>query len=165
MTSTKELDNPITLQLRNGKTHLTCCLQSLHSMNLEYDLASQKRKSIATEQWPSRCSSIRTDPSHQALHPKWNYLLFSDEIDNSNVPINQISTQHNQSEIMIRSPETIVINNNCLRTIPYPLFQLPGATDTDPSSKSEKRRCLQLLKRIPSSILHYIKKHYKTKTH
>ena len=62
------LDNPITLQLRNGKTNLTCCLQSLHSMDLKYDLASQQRKPIATEQWPSRCSSIRTGPSHQALH-------------------------------------------------------------------------------------------------
>ena len=30
-----------------AKTHLTCCLQSLHSMDLNYDLASQQRKSIA----------------------------------------------------------------------------------------------------------------------
>ena len=90
--SSKELDNPITLQLRNGKTHLTCCLQSRHSIDLKYDLASQQRKSIAIEQWPSRCSSIRTDPSHQALHPKPNYMPCPDKIENSNVPIYQINT-------------------------------------------------------------------------
>ena len=72
-------------QLRNGKTHLTCCLQSLHSTDLKYDLASQQRKPIATEQWPSRCSSIRTDPSHQALHPKSNHMPHPNEIENSNV--------------------------------------------------------------------------------
>ena len=120
--SSKELDNQMTLQLRNGKTHMTCCLQSLHLLDLEYDLASHKRKFIATEQWPTRGSSIRTDPSHQALHPKSNYLPFPDEIVKSNVPINQINIHHNQSEIKIRSPEKIVINNNCLRTIPYLRF-------------------------------------------
>ena len=67
------------------QTHLTCCLQSLHSTDLKYDLASQRRKTIATEQWPSRCSSIRTDPSHQALHPKSNYMPHPKKIENSNV--------------------------------------------------------------------------------
>ena len=156
--SSKEFDNPITLQLRNGKTQLTCCLQSLHSRDLEYDLALQKSKSIAAEKRPSRCSSIRRDASHQALQPKSNYLPFPDEIESRNVPINQISTHHNQSEIMIRSPEMIVINNNCLRTILYPRFQLSGASDTI-LLPNRKKRCLQLLQRIPSSILRYNKKH------
>ena len=83
-TSSKELDNPITLQLRSGKTQLTC-LQSLHSTDLKYDLASQQRKPIATEQWQSRYSSIRTDPGHQAVHPKSNHMPHPNEIEKSNV--------------------------------------------------------------------------------
>ena len=79
------IDNPITLRLWNGKTHLTCCLQSLHSTDLKYDLASQQRKPIATEQWPPRCSSIRTNPSPQALHTKSNYMPHPNEIENTNV--------------------------------------------------------------------------------
>ena len=79
-------------------------------MVLKYDLASQQKKSIATEQWPSRCSSIRTDPSHRALHPKSHYMPFPDEIENSNGPINQINTHHNRSEPRTRSPETAAIH-------------------------------------------------------
>ena len=82
----QESDNSITLQLRNGKTHPTGCLQSLHSTDLKYDLTSQQRKPIAIEQGQSRCSSIRTDPIHQALHPKSNYMPFPNEIENNNVP-------------------------------------------------------------------------------
>ena len=135
--SSKEPDNPITLQLRNGKTYLTCCQQSLHSKNLKYDLASQQRKPNATEQWPSRCLSLRTDPSHQTLHQKSNYMPFPNEIENSNVPINQINTHHNRSEIMIRSPETIVI------------------TTLLPNQKKEYAR--NLYRKTPSFILHYKK--------
>ena len=43
----------------------------------------------------TRCSSIRTDPSHQALPPKTNYMPFPDDIENKNVPIYQINTDHN----------------------------------------------------------------------
>ena len=107
-----ELDNAITLQLRNGKIHPTCCLQSLHSMDFKYELASQQRKPIATEHCPSRCSSIRTDPSHHALHPKSNYTALSNMIRPFLFSkINQINTHHNRSEIIIRSPETIVITS------------------------------------------------------
>ena len=110
--NSKELDNPITLQLRNGKIHPICCLQSLHSTDLKYDLALQQRKPIATEQWPSRCSSIRTDPSHQALHPKSNYTTLSNVIRPFLLSkINQINTHHNRSEIIIRCPETIAITS------------------------------------------------------
>ena len=111
-TSSMEFDYPITLQLRNGKLHPKCCLQSLHSTDLKYDLASPQRKSIATEQWPSRCSIIRTDTSHQALHPKSNYITLSNVIRPFLISkINQINTHHNRSEIIIRSSETIVITS------------------------------------------------------
>ena len=111
-TSRKEFDNPITLQIRYGKIHPICCLQSIHSTDLKYDLASQQRKPIATEQWPSRCSSIRTDPSHQALHPKSNYTTLSNVIRPFLFSkINQIKTHHYRSEIIIWSPETIVITS------------------------------------------------------
>ena len=110
--SSNEFDNPITLQLRNGKIHPICCLQSLHSTDLKYDLASQQSKPIATEQWPSRCSTIRTDPSHQVLHPKSNYKTLANVIRPFLISkINQINTHHNRSEIMLRSPETIVITS------------------------------------------------------
>ena len=79
-------------------------------MDLKHDLASQQKKSIATEQWPPRCLSLRTDPSRQALHPKSNHMQFPDEIENSKVPINQINTHHNRSEPRTRSPETAVIH-------------------------------------------------------
>ena len=50
-------------------------------MDLKYHLALQKRKSIATEQWSSRCSSIRVDPSHQPLHPSSNVTQFPNEVE------------------------------------------------------------------------------------
>ena len=56
-----------------------------------------KSNPLQTE-WPSRCSSIRTDPSHQALPPKTNNMPFPDEIENNNAPIYQINTHHNWPE-------------------------------------------------------------------
>ena len=135
-TSSKEFDNPITLQLRNGKIHPICCLQSLYSTDLKYDLASQQRKPIATEQWSSRCSSICTDPSHQALHPKSNYTTLSNVIRPFIFSkINQINTHHNRSEPITRSPETTVI---------HLFFQS--------RNKSMLATCKE---KSPSSILHY----------
>ena len=91
--------------------HPICFLQSLHSTDLKCDLASKQRKPIATEQWPSRCSSIRTDPSHQALHPKSNYTTLSNVIRTFLFSkINQINTHHIRSEPITRSPETTVIH-------------------------------------------------------
>ena len=128
--SSKELDNPITLQLRNGKTH-----PSLDSPDLKYDLASQQRKPIATEQLQSRCSSIRTDPSHQALHPKSNCIHTCpsrtrlEHCYSLNQP-NQHSSQP------IRNHNTISRNDR----------------DNNSSFKPEKRTCSQLLKK--DTIIH-----------
>ena len=100
---------------------LSCCLQSLHSKDLKYDWASQQRKPIGTEQWPSRSSSIRTDPSHQALHPKSNYMTHLNEIGAllfSNKP-NQHSLQpiRNLDRILI----TTLLPNRKKRICSLPL--------------------------------------------
>ena len=75
-------------------------------MDLEYDLASQKRKSIATEQWPSRCSSIRTNPNHQALHPRSNFTPFPNEIET------QLSTKQEQTIITNHLEIRLTSRNN-----------------------------------------------------
>ena len=114
------------------RTHPTCCLQSLHSIDLKYDLASQQRKPIATEQWPSRCSSIRTDPTQQALHSKSKYMPLLNEIGTLlfyNQP-NQHSSQPT------RNHNTISRNDR----------------DNNSSSKSEKRISSKFLKK--NTIIH-----------
>ena len=154
--SSKELDNPITLQLRNDKTHLTCCLQSLHSMDLEYDLASQKRKSIATEQWPSRCSSIRTDPSHQALHQSSNFTPFPNEIETqfSTKQEQTIITKHLEISLTSRNNSNSwrsqsLSNDRLISTIPSSWSR----RIRHPSPRTKQKRCSRnTIKHHPSSI-------------
>ena len=59
------------------------------------------KETIETEQWPSPCSSIRTDPSHQALHPKSNYMPQPNEI--GALLFNDKPNQHSSQPIRYRN--------------------------------------------------------------
>ena len=108
----QKFDIPIALQLRSGKIHPICCLQSLHSTDLKYDWHRSKGNPLQQNNGHPRCSSIRKDPSHQAMHPKSNYRTLSNVIRPFLFSkINQINTHHNRSETIIRSPETIAITS------------------------------------------------------
>ena len=108
-TSSKELDNPNKLQLRNGKTHPTCCLQSLHPKGSKYDLASQQGNPLQQNnrhldiQVYVQIQVTRHFTQSQTTHH------FRMRLEHCYSIINQINTHHNLSEIMILSPETIVI--------------------------------------------------------
>ena len=74
--------------------------------------------------------SIRTNPSHQALHTK---VKLHDTPEQG-----WILTTGQKSWYDL--PKMIVINSNRLRTSSYRQFQLPGATDNNPNQKN----CSQL---------------------
>ena len=65
-------------------------------------------KPIATEQWPSQCSSIRTNPSHRALHPKSKYMTLPNVI--GPLLFSKIKPDQNSSQ-QIRNHNTI--SRNC----------------------------------------------------
>ena len=72
-----ELYNPITLQLRIGNPpDLLSTITTLNGFKVRLGIA-------AKEIYCNR--SIRTNPSHQALHPKSNYIPHPNKIENSNV--------------------------------------------------------------------------------
>ena len=83
------------------------------------------RFGIATEQWPSRCSNIRTDLSHQALHPSSNLMPLPNETETQFSSKQGRTTITNHSGIRLTSKNNSnswwsqsVLNDKLISTIP-----------------------------------------------
>ena len=127
-----------------------------NSKVFKYDLASQQSNSIEPDQWPSRCSSIRTDPSYKAhppsskLHaiPKrdWNTILYKTRINDHNKPFK------NQNDF--QKQRTIGGHCRCRMTIHIDNASFLEQTDKTSFSKNGTEMMLATYKRS-SFILHY----------
>ena len=97
---------------KNGQPQTDMPSTITNSKDLEYDLTSQKKDFIELDQWPPRCSSIRTDPSYKVSPPCTISTPFPDEVEHKRSSLHKTEKPviANHSEIrLISLGNTIIV--------------------------------------------------------